>query len=160
VNCQKEEYKMQLTKKRRNLLDIQKELLEKGELINFEVTNTTSEHKFGNMIINAGIHIKPQHQVGDYFFDFKIIETSILIEIDGDVHASDEVRTKDCKKSRFAQARGFKVVRFTNTEINTDKAKDLINELQSIIKNEKIQPREVVLYPLSIWEQIKRWFKR
>lgn len=148
-----------LIKKRRNLEDIQKEMIEKGELINTDVTETHSEHKFGQMLIDAGIKIKPQFIVGEYTFDLKVLRYPVLIEIDGSVHNKTTVRDKDNQKARYAMKQGFRVIRFSNREISQEQQSHLVREVKDILADCIKCPREVQLYPLGIFEQVKRWLK-
>lgn len=146
--------------KRRNLLDIQKELVAKGELITTNIVETKSEHKLGMALLNAGVKIQPQHKVGEYTFDYKILKYPVCIEIDGCIHNDEEQRIKDYRKDRYAQLQGFKVFRFSNTEINTEPIEQFVREVKEMVVNCTIQPREVQLYPLTIREQIKMWFDK
>lgn len=146
--------------KRRNLLDIQKELVGKGELITTNIVETKSEHKLGMSLLNAGVKLQPQHKVGEYTFDYKILFYPLLIEVDGCVHSDDERRTKDYQKDRYAQLQGFRVFRFSNDEINIIPLQELVIEVKNMMANCIRQPKEVQLYPLTIREQIKMWFDK
>lgn len=144
--------------KKRNLSDIQKELVNSGELINEEIVVTETENRLGNALIINNIKIIPQFIINGISFDFKILNYPILIECDGGVHSLKDRRLKDYRKDRLAQSKGFKVLRFANGEINNQLNK-CIEEIKNVIDNSDKSPREVVLYPISIFELIKRWFK-
>lgn len=78
---------------------------------------------------NNDILIAPQHQIGDYRVDFLLIakdfsgkEMQIVIECDGhDFHERTKVQAKrDRSRDRQLQAAGYKVFRFTGSEIWND----------------------------------------
>lgn len=60
----------------------------------------------------------PQFRVLGYRVDFAIPERRLVIELDGhEFHATVEQRTADAKRGRRLLAAGWRVVRFTGTEI-------------------------------------------
>jgi very-short-patch-repair endonuclease len=59
-------------------------------------------------------HFRRQATIGRYFCDFASHKLRVVIEVDGGQHAeskSDEVRT------RFLNARGYRVLRFWNNDV-------------------------------------------
>lgn len=63
----------------------------------------------------------PQVQFEMYRFDFGILGTNVLIELDGhDYHKTKEQRTSDAKRQRYLEKKGFRVIRFTGSEIYRD----------------------------------------
>jgi very-short-patch-repair endonuclease len=61
-----------------------------------------------------GAKFRRQMPVGPYVVDFCCLEARLVVELDGGQHAdnpNDKVRT------RFLEARGFKVLRFWNPEV-------------------------------------------
>jgi len=78
------------------------------------------------------------YKLGRYRYDFAWESEKVLIEIDGqDHHASQEDREKDCKKARFAQKKGWSLIRFTAKEIFQRPAK-CIDEVLQIRKTLKM----------------------
>lgn len=147
--------------KKRNLMDIQRELQQKGELINEQNTLTHAEHKIGQALIDAKIQVIPQFEVDGRSFDFKVFHYPILIEIDGGVHNTEPKRINDYVKDRYVQRRGYKVYRFANFEVYSEKyLRKAVSEVKSMMRYCGRQPREVYLYPLSIWEQIQMWWMK
>ena len=143
--------------KKRNLADVQAEMVKNGELLTSECTVTKSENKLGQALLNAGIKIYPQWKIKDYSFDFKIADFPILVEVDGSIHRNAEVMEKDYRKLRMAMKRGFKLLRFTNEEVHKD-ILGCVEEVKNTIQYSFIQPKERVVYPLTIREQLKRWW--
>lgn len=66
----------------------------------------------------AGVKFRRQHPVGPFVVDFYCASAKLLIEIDGDSH----YREGHSEKSRtaFLQQRGYRVIRFTNTDVHTN----------------------------------------
>jgi very-short-patch-repair endonuclease len=78
---------------------------------------------------DAEVLISPQHQIGDYHVDFAIIlnnvpdeQIKIVVECDGhDFHEkTKEQAGRDKKRDRELQIAGWKVLRFTGSEIWRD----------------------------------------
>jgi len=142
----------------RNLSEFQKELAKKGELIDENDTCTYSENALGQRLINENIKVIPQWKVGQCSFDFKLYEYPILIEVDGGVHNGKIRRQKDYIKDRYAQRNGFKVLRFSNYEIQHN-IQGVIDEIKATIKTVRKQPLLVFIYKYTIWEQIHDFIK-
>ena len=60
---------------------------------------------------------KRQHPVSQYIADFYCHKLKLIIEIDGGIHLSDEVRNNDKLRDEFMQSLGLKIIRFTNDEV-------------------------------------------
>lgn len=72
------------------------------------------------MVRDPSLRIAPQAQVGPYRVDF-LVNERIIVECDGhEFHSSKEQRGQDAARDRALQAAGFRVLRFTGTEIYRD----------------------------------------
>jgi len=67
-----------------------------------------------------GTKWRRQYSVGPFIADFYLPEKRIVIEIDGSQHYQDGAPEYDARRSKFLQEYGCKVLRFTNTDINTN----------------------------------------
>jgi very-short-patch-repair endonuclease len=67
-----------------------------------------------------GFRFRRQQPIGIYIVDFFCPEARLVIEVDGGQHAMDE--THDASRTRWLEARGYRVVRFWNNDVlaNTD----------------------------------------
>ncbi len=65
-------------------------------------------------------HFRRQVSIGPFIADFCCIGCRLIIEADGGQHYSDEAERRDAERSRYLQAQGFEVLRFTNTAILTE----------------------------------------
>jgi len=62
-----------------------------------------------------GLKFRRQHPIGPFVVDFCCLEHQLVVEIDGDTHATqieyDEERTE------WLETQGYRVIRFTNQEV-------------------------------------------
>jgi len=59
-----------------------------------------------------------QTVIAPYIVDFTSRTAMLAIELDGDTHATQQAY--DAKRDRFLESRGFRVLRFTNSEVMTN----------------------------------------
>lgn len=77
----------------------------------------------------------PQLWIGDFRVDFGYTNEMIAIELDGhDYHSTKEQRGYDAKRDRFLQAQGWKVLRFTGSEVWKD-THAVVDEVNTLINN-------------------------
>ncbi|MFZ1020097.1 MAG: endonuclease domain-containing protein [Minisyncoccia bacterium] len=76
-----------------------------------------------------GLKFRRQHSIGGYIVDFYCPSKRLVIEIDGSQHFTKDNREYDKIRTYFFTGLHIKVLRFTNTEINTN----LDGVLQKII---------------------------
>ncbi|GIK39827.1 MAG: endonuclease [Chloroflexota bacterium] len=62
-----------------------------------------------------GYYFRRQHPIGNFIVDFYCAESRLIIEVDGDVHTFQEVY--DASRTEWLEGHGYRVIRFTNTEI-------------------------------------------
>ena len=62
-----------------------------------------------------GYRFRRQQPIGPYIVDFACLSRKVLIELDGGQHA--EQTSRDEKRDAFLRARGYRVLRFFNTEV-------------------------------------------
>lgn len=63
----------------------------------------------------------PNYFVDPYYIDLAFPDKFVAVEVDGhDYHKSKEQRTHDARKDRFLMKNGWKVIRFTGTEVHRD----------------------------------------
>jgi very-short-patch-repair endonuclease len=80
---------------------------------------TEAEDRFWQAVRNRqldGFKFRFQHTVGGYVADFVCLEAMVIVEIDGSQHSE----TADAKRSAFLESRGFKILRFWNTDVLTN----------------------------------------
>jgi very-short-patch-repair endonuclease len=63
---------------------------------------------------------KRQYPIGNYIVDFISKEKWLIIEIDGGQHNTPEAILYDNKRTKYLESRGFKVLRFWNSDIDNN----------------------------------------
>lgn len=86
----------------------------------------------------SGFKFRRQHIIGTYIADIVCLDRKLIIEIDGLIHQLPENKASDEVRTKWLNEKGFKVIRFTNEEVQTKTNWVLnaitkeINELPSI----------------------------
>lgn len=62
--------------------------------------------------------VQTQAQVGPYIADFILPNERVIIEVDGAVHETRQAY--DLARDKYMAAKGYRVVRISNSEISTD----------------------------------------
>jgi very-short-patch-repair endonuclease len=76
-----------------------------------------------------GLYFRRQHAIGSYIVDFISVHKKLIIEVDGASHLDQEEYDKE-RTRWFEEEKGYRVIRFTNTEILRN-----INEVLEAIRN-------------------------
>jgi|WetSurMetagenome_2_1015567.scaffolds.fasta_scaffold661224_1 very-short-patch-repair endonuclease len=58
-----------------------------------------------------------QRPIGQYIVDFYCASIKLIIEVDGDVHGTDEAEFRDHVREEQLKALGLEIIRFTNDDI-------------------------------------------
>ncbi len=64
----------------------------------------------------GGFKFRRQHPIGSYVVDFYCPAACLVVEIDGDTHA--EQAEYDAERTAKLEARGLRVIRFTNSDVH------------------------------------------
>ena len=82
--------------------------------------STDAERRLWHHLRNrqlAGTKFRRQHQFGPYILDFYCAQHNLAVEADGGQHYSDNGVARDAERTRYLNAHGIRVLRFTNLEI-------------------------------------------
>jgi very-short-patch-repair endonuclease len=72
-------------------------------------------------LARRGVDFVAEHAVGQYSVDIALVGPRIAIEADGDYwHGNARQQAKDRQKTGYLTAQGWRVFRFTETEIKAD----------------------------------------
>jgi len=63
----------------------------------------------------AGLRFRRQHPIGHYIVDFCCLQKKLIIELDGEYHAT--IKRGDKRRDDFLRRHGFRVLRFTNDHV-------------------------------------------
>ncbi len=61
-----------------------------------------------------------QHPIGDYIADFICLSEKLVVEVDGEYHNTEEQRIDDKVRTHSLRQMGFRVIRFSNEEVDAD----------------------------------------
>ncbi|TKR29645.1 endonuclease domain-containing protein [Luteimonas gilva] len=92
-----------------------------------------------------GRKFRRQHPIPPYIADFCCVGAGLIVELDGSQHTPES----DARRSRFLEARGWKVVRFWDTDVllNIDGVLDAILNI--------LGPRTLTPTPLPAGEGLE-----
>jgi very-short-patch-repair endonuclease len=69
-----------------------------------------------------GASFRRQVPVGNYIADFICHAAKLVVELDGGQHFSDHAEQADARRSAMIESKGFKVLRFSNHDVMTNRA--------------------------------------
>ena len=87
----------------------------------------------------SGWKFTRQVNVGPYFLDFAARRERLAIELDGDTHAGRE--TYDAERTSHLESKGWRVLRFTNRQVQTNPEGVAIMILQALPERRGPSPR-------------------
>ena len=67
-----------------------------------------------------GFKFRRQHIIGQFIVDFVCLKQNLVIEIDGLIHQLPENSLSDQQRTQWLEKEGFKVLRFTNEQVEQD----------------------------------------
>jgi very-short-patch-repair endonuclease len=68
-----------------------------------------------------GASFRRQVPVGPYITDFLCHAAKLIIEIDGGQHFESQHQARDARRSTFLMSKGFRVLRFNNYDVMTNR---------------------------------------
>jgi len=68
----------------------------------------------------GALRFRRQQPIGPYIADFFCPSARLIVELDGGQHGNDAAMSYDAARTRFLEARGFRVLRFSNNEFLKD----------------------------------------
>lgn len=67
-----------------------------------------------------GFKFRRQHPIASYIIDFYCHESRLVVEVDGAIHKMHDNVQYDQARTVELESRGIKVIRFTNSEVETN----------------------------------------
>ena len=65
-----------------------------------------------------GVKFRRQHVIETFIPDFVALSIKLIVEVDGKIHLKQKHRDKE--RTEFLEMMGYKVIRFTNEEVESD----------------------------------------
>jgi very-short-patch-repair endonuclease len=72
-------------------------------------------------VVPTGFHFRRQVPIGPFIADFACLSRRLIVELDGEQHGTEPARLRDRRRDEDLQSRGYRVLRFTNAEIDREK---------------------------------------
>ena len=66
---------------------------------------------------SAGAKFRRQHPIGPYVADFCCLEARLVVEVDGEVHGTEQRRQRDAVRDSFLAEKGFEVLRVAAVDV-------------------------------------------
>jgi very-short-patch-repair endonuclease len=67
-----------------------------------------------------GLHFRRQHLIGPFIADFYCAAARLVIEIDGQVHATEDVAERDERRTAYLQSQNLTVYRLAGADVMGD----------------------------------------
>ena len=83
-----------------------------------------------------GFHFRRQAPIGRHIVDFVSFRSQLVIEADGGQHGMPDGARSDRARDAFLQSQGFRVLRFWNSDIDTN----LASVMESILSALRYPP--------------------
>ena len=120
-------------------------LLERLPRMRGPATNTPIEQRMHDALMKAGVGFTAQSLLLErYLVDIEIHQARIVIEADGSQHYLREQKAKDVLRDAELSAAGYRVFRFTGSQVNRDAAACV----QVVIDACNLVPDEVPVYDI------------
>ncbi|MBU0655989.1 MAG: endonuclease domain-containing protein [Gammaproteobacteria bacterium] len=83
---------------------------------------TSAEHRLWQYLRKnqLGVKFRRQHGIHHYIVDFYCPELALVIEVDGEIHTSEDTREYDQERDNLLKSCGLQVLRFTNHQVLND----------------------------------------
>ena len=79
-----------------------------------------------------GQPFRRQHIIGPFIADFICVTRKLILEIDGGYHQLPDQQISDEERTQWLEAKGYKVIRFTNEEVIAD-IDSVINTIKTLL---------------------------
>ncbi len=64
-----------------------------------------------------GARFRRQHPIGPYIADFTCPAAQLIVEVDGETHATPEELAYDARRTKYLEQQGWTVIRVNNSDI-------------------------------------------
>ena len=78
------------------------------------------------------LHVRRQCPLEGYIADFYIHEHSLVIEVDGKSHATEEAQAYDAHRTAILESLGLRVVRFSNEDVRY-RSSNVCSQIRAIL---------------------------
>lgn len=115
----------------KNLWPILKDLSRENRKSNTLAEDILWQRLRGNQLDSK---VRRQHVIENFIIDFAFLNEKLLIEVDGEYHEEEEQKRYDDSRSAYLSEIGYKIIRFTNNEVEND-TDTVINKIEQELKS-------------------------
>ncbi|MEO8373885.1 MAG: endonuclease domain-containing protein [Sphingomonas bacterium] len=90
-----------------------------------------------------GFKFRQQTTIGPFVADFVCLEAKLIIELDGGQHDAET----DAPRTRFLEARGFKILRFWNNDVIENMEGVLLTVHDALIERVSAKQKKTLTQP-------------
>ncbi|MBL8552816.1 MAG: endonuclease domain-containing protein [Phenylobacterium sp.] len=94
-------------------------------------TPTYAERDLWQVLRKTDLHFRRQAPFGPYIADFACHSARLIVELDGGIHDLPSVAAKDLEREAWLTARGYRVMRFRNSEHPEDIVRIIFERLSA-----------------------------
>ena len=77
-----------------------------------------------------GLKFRRQYRIYNYIVDFFCRDLNLIVEVDGEIHDSDQQTARDVNRDAHLESLGYRVLRFTNQEVLAD-LENVLNRIKT-----------------------------
>ena len=104
---------------------------------------TPSELKLIQILNTHNIKVWSNRNLHGFYPDIWIVNTKILVEVDGSVHSSPLQKAKDKRRSLILRKYGYKILRFSNWMIENRSSK-VVERIKAAIAKERLKQLKLI----------------
>lgn len=82
-----------------------------------------------------GLKFRRQHAIGPFIVDFYCVKASLVIEVDGPIHATR--RSADEERQTYLESSGLRVLRFSNDDV-LESLPSVLEQIEAVIHGEAV----------------------
>jgi very-short-patch-repair endonuclease len=100
-------------------------------------------------LVPLGYHFRRQVPIERFIVDFACLRRGLIVEVDGEQHGRDrDIQAADRERDQALADRGYRVLRFTNSDIDRRKAV-VLDTILAALRGEWDEPHPVPSGPPS-----------
>ena len=91
-------------------------------------------HLWYDFLKKLPVTVNRQKVIGNYIVDFCCSSAGVIIELDGSQHYEEAGKAKDKIRDDFLKSLGYKVLRYSNLDVNTrfdSVCEDILNHIKA-----------------------------
>jgi cyclase len=101
---------------------------------------------------SIGYKFRPQHPIWRFVVDFYCHESKLIVEVDGLIHAIEEVKLNDIDREKILTDFGLNIIRFSN-EIVLNDIQAVLDQIKSTISKTQYYKSPLSARAVAPWRR-------